>query len=91
MDGTKRLIFELRIIILILLLIFFFMFNSLPKTDCQACLFIIDEKKYSSENFFNLYSDKCLLKKETLEDLILKNNDLFSNICYEEKIRNRKS
>lgn len=67
MDKQTKIIFVLRLIILVLLIAFFIIFNTIAKTDCESCSFEIDGEDYSSEEFFNMYADKCLVKPKGLD------------------------
>ena len=62
MDKQTKIIFGLRLILLVLLIAFLITFNRTAKTDCESCSFEIDEEDYSSEEFFNMYADRCLVK-----------------------------
>jgi len=66
MDKETKIILLLRILILVLLIYFFFVFNGTSKTDCEDCSFEIEGKEYSSEEFFNMYADRCLVKQKIL-------------------------
>lgn len=63
MNKEDKIIFILRLTILVLLVLFLIVFNKSIKTDCQDCLFEIDGELYDSQEFFNMYVDRCLSKK----------------------------
>jgi len=67
MDNQTKIIFALRLIILTLLIAFLIIFNITSKTNCESCSFNIEGKEYNSEEFFNLYADRCLLKQSVLD------------------------
>lgn len=59
MDKLKILLIT-KFILFLALLLFFIVFTRVPKSDCQACRFEINNENISIEKFIGLYYDKCV-------------------------------
>jgi hypothetical protein len=67
-EYKRSLILLLRICILISLIIFLITFNTIPKIDCEACEFKLNDKDLNFEEFMKIYFSKCVypFKEERL-------------------------
>ena len=55
-----KLLLILKMFILFLLVVFLLLFNTLPKTDCESCRAVVDDKEVSFNEFLDLYYDQCI-------------------------------
>jgi len=60
MNLKKSIILTLKMIILILLIYFLILFSSVPKTNCEACQFKINNEKISIHEFVEIYYERCV-------------------------------